>query len=415
MKKGLVFIALCIAAQTALHAQVNDPGQVARNGATNHVNNDVSNGVDNGLNKTENAFKGLFKKKKKADPPAAAGPGATASAGGETNGQATGAAAPSGPASLKTYSNYDFVPGEKIIFDDNFADDQDGEFPAHWILNKGQGIVNKVSGAEQAFFLTEGNYVRVAPRMKTEKDYLPQDFTVEFDFYPTRGAYDACLLFTAKNNESRNVNFGRSVGTGYFPKDFSADYPGDKEHFEGKWHHAAMIKKGNQIKCYEDQYRVLVVPDCVSCEMTMLEMGGIGSMEAPIVFKNFRIAAGGSMNMIGKTFTDAKIVTHGINFDIDKASIKPESMGTLNRIVRVLNDNPGIRFEIDGHTDNSGAAPHNLVLSQQRADAVRDQLVAMGVELSRLSAKGFGDTKPLSDNTSPEGMANNRRVEFVKM
>jgi OOP family OmpA-OmpF porin len=166
MKKSLLFITLFALAQ-GLHAQINDPGQVARDGATDHANNDVSNSVDNGLNKTEGAIKGLFKKKKKADPAPASTASATTSAqtaNGQTNGASTGSgAAATGPVSLKTYSNYDFVPGEKIIFEDNFADDQDGEFPAHWILNKGQGVVNKVNGADQAFFLTEGNYVRVAP------------------------------------------------------------------------------------------------------------------------------------------------------------------------------------------------------------------------------------------------------------
>jgi outer membrane protein OmpA-like peptidoglycan-associated protein len=120
------------------------------------------------------------------------------------------------------------------------------------------------------------------------------------------------------------------------------------------------------------------------------------------------------MNMIGKKFTEAKIVTHGITFDIDKSDIKPESMGTLNMIVKVMKDNPDLKFEVDGHTDNTGQAAHNLTLSQQRADAVKKQLVKMGISAGRLTTKGFGDTKPISDNDSPEGKANNRRVEFVR-
>ena len=117
----------------------------------------------------------------------------------------------------------------------------------------------------------------------------------------------------------------------------------------------------------------------------------------------------------GQKFTDAKIITHGINFDVDKSTIRPESMGTLNMIVKVMAANPDLKFEVDGHTDNSGSAPHNLQLSQQRADAVRAQLVVMGIDASRLSTRGLGDTKPISDNGSQEGKANNRRVEFIKM
>jgi len=83
--------------------------------------------------------------------------------------------------------------------------------------------------------------------------------------------------------------------------------------------------------------------------------------------------------------------------------------------VKILQNNPDLKFEVDGHTDNSGNAQHNMELSQQRADAVKKQLVSMGIDASRLTTKGFGDTKPISTNDTPDGKSNNRRVEFVRL
>jgi hypothetical protein len=93
---------------------------------------------------------------------------------------ASGAAAGQGaaPGSFKSYQNYDFVPGDKIVFDDDFHTDTDGEFPAHWKLLKGQGVVNLMQGAP-VFALTEGNYVEVEPRVRTAS-YLSDSFTVEW-------------------------------------------------------------------------------------------------------------------------------------------------------------------------------------------------------------------------------------------
>src|SRR5450755_2895571 len=87
----------------------------------------------------------------------------------------------SAPA-MKVYQNYDFVPGDKILFEDNFIDDQDGEFPAHWELKSGQAVLNKVPTGEEGLFLTDGNYAVVYPRMKT-KYYLTDPFTIEYDFF----------------------------------------------------------------------------------------------------------------------------------------------------------------------------------------------------------------------------------------
>ncbi len=80
--------------------------------------------------------------------------------------------------------------------------------------------------------------------MKTADNYLPENFTIEFDFLPSDGSYKPGILFSNGNEGTGEIFFGKDVSTSYFPKDFSGVYPGDQEHFDGKWHHAAMIRKG---------------------------------------------------------------------------------------------------------------------------------------------------------------------------
>jgi outer membrane protein OmpA-like peptidoglycan-associated protein len=97
------------------------------------------------------------------------------------------------------------------------------------------------------------------------------------------------------------------------------------------------------------------------------------------------------------------------------ATIKPPSMGTLSQIAKLLKDNPALKLEVGGHTDADGDAAKNLTLSQARADAVKQALVDAGIDAARLTTKGYGATKPVDVNTTLEGKANNRRVEFTKI
>ena len=417
MKKILI-AAACMTCCGGIRAQIVNPGNVARDAGTSRVNSNINSGVNNAADKLDNGIKGLFSKKKKDGETGAQAQQATP-------GKASGGAGEN--PSIRAYSNYDFVPGDRILFEDNFADDQDGEFPARWSLNAGQAVLNKMGGRD-AFLLTNGNFARVSPLVKG-KTYLSDTFTIEFDSYCT-GGYGPHIYFFANTDDAAagnsaiaqvNVNSGNNwsaVGVTSTANnlDLTGDYPADMtgEQYYNKWHHIAIAYRHNQLKVYIDQYRIITVPG-LAASPRAFDIEGIGDANTPVIMSNFRVANGGAMNMYTKKFTEAKIVTHGINFDVDKSSIKPESMGTLNAIKSILTDNPGLRFEIDGHTDNSGATAHNLALSQQRAEAVKQQLMVMGIDAARLTTKGFGDSKPMSDNTTPEGKANNRRVEFIRL
>jgi OOP family OmpA-OmpF porin len=407
-------------------AQVTNVGSVATKDADQHANNDVNSTINNGLNSAESSIKGLFKKKKKPtkadstkNAATASGPTTTATTATATT-TTTATAAPS----FSAYQNYDFIPGEQVIFQDDFSDDQDGEFPTHWKLLKGQAVINKVD-AKPSLLLSEYQG-EIMPRMKTD-NYLPDVFTFEFDFiykkypdpgYLTNNFSDALgLEFYYKDQKGASGSY-RVVLSRQDVKigDLDKSYPNELLNgFDEKWHHAAIVCKNGQMKVYVDQYRICVNPN-IDNRPLRVSFDDLGfSKNNPIIFTNLKLASGGGMNIIGKKFTDAKIVTHGINFDVNKAVIKPESMGTLNGIVKIMQDNPDLKFEVGGHTDSDGGDDVNMKLSQARADAVRTQLIAMGIDGGRLTSKGYGSTKPLSDNTTIEGKANNRRVEFVKL
>jgi len=181
-----------------------------------------------------------------------------------------------------------------------------------------------------------------------------------------------------------------------------------------KWVHVSIAINENNIKVYLNSERILNAQIANGRPETfMLYAYGVSKESGPqVFFKNVKIAEGGA-DPYKTLATDGKFIARGINFDVNKATIKPESMGTLNTVVSMMKDHPELKFEIGGHTDSDGDDAGNLKLSQDRADAVKAKLVALGIDGSRLTAKGYGETKPIGDNKTFEGKAENRRVEFV--
>jgi outer membrane protein OmpA-like peptidoglycan-associated protein len=258
------------------------------------------------------------------------------------------------------------------------------------------------------------------------ENYLPEQFTLEFDMmYENEGSYfryASDFIVTFRTQDENNYYSGalytftidgtskaklgdRKAGLQGFPKELEKSVG-----IGNTWHHIAIYVRKNIGKAYIDQYRVSATNTLpVGAAKVDIKADRYG-----IKIKNFRLAAGGD-DKYNKIVTDGKFITHGILFDVNKSSIKPESMGALNEISKLMKEHSDLKFEIDGHTDSDGNDDANMKLSESRAAAVKDQLVKMGIDESRLTTKGFGETKPIDKNDSAEGKANNRRVEFVKI
>jgi outer membrane protein OmpA-like peptidoglycan-associated protein len=103
----------------------------------------------------------------------------------------------------------------------------------------------------------------------------------------------------------------------------------------------------------------------------------------------------------------------GPNFDFDKSRLRPEGQAKVDRVVKLMEDNPSMHVAVEGHTDSIGSDAYNQRLSEQRAAAVRDYMVSKGISGSRITSRGYGKTRPIADNKTASGRAQNRRVEII--
>lgn len=115
-----------------------------------------------------------------------------------------------------------------------------------------------------------------------------------------------------------------------------------------------------------------------------------------------------------KEISEKGFIALYINFETGKATLKPESIPIVDQMVKMMNEAPTLKVSIEGHTDNVGTPSANKVLSENRAKAVMNAIIAKGIDRTRLTSKGWGQEKPAADNSTAEGKAKNRRVEIVK-
>ena len=432
----VIFMSLLAFFATEATAQIKvDLEKKVNREANQRANRTTDKALDKTFDKVEEGIGDLFKKKDKKQPvenTEAKAPGEKSSqnTNPQNNPDQKDKAPETKPQPQLTWNRYDFIPGTEIIFEDNFTDEQNGEFPSRWDMSSGGLIENTVVDGENVVFFKKtnanGTPDGILPLLKNRKeDYLPEEFTFEMDCYfgpePGTGKYNGgsdyyVFLYDGKNQAgimtsskpiriSYNKVHQNLIGDTYPGHNSPADFQG--------WRHVSISFNKRALKGYLDDTRLLNIPNCeFNPTGIMISYHNVAGIH-PAYIKNIRIAKG-AVPLYDKFLTDGKFVTTGIKFDVNKATIRPESMGTIAYVVKMMTEHPELNFSVEGHTDSDGEDAFNQKLSEARSLAVMDQMAALGIGRNRLKSRGWGESKPMAGNDTPEGKAQNRRVEFVK-
>jgi outer membrane protein OmpA-like peptidoglycan-associated protein len=337
--------------------------------------------------------------------------------------------------SVKSYSKYDFVPGEKIIVFEDFMQDAIGDLPAKW----------NTDGACETVMIEgqPGQWMKMTQKGVFRPDFIdsiPADCTLEFDLMVDKpsGSWGIIPILAELDNPDKPQNWRDSKNyfaltlltpgeNGIGMTDYDKKKNGDLEHTPGvnmtafsdltKPVHVAMWRQKERLRIYLNEEKAWDVPKAIDLQAKLnsfilfIQLKGNWNY----YMSNLRLAVG-APDTRKKILEQNKWVTHGILFDVNSANIKPESYGTLKEMATVLKENPDLKVKIVGHTDSDGSDAANLELSKKRAAAVKDMLVnEFGIDVSRMETDGKGESEPIDKNDTPAGKANNRRVEFIKI
>lgn len=326
-------------------------------------------------------------------------------------------------------SKYDFIPGEKVIFFDDFTSESIGDFPAQWLTNGSGEIVTTEKFPGNWFHITKMGYF-----IPEAKEDFTENFTIEFDFVP----------ITTDNSENiRGLVF--YLLTGSLSEPGGGGEPGDEgflmylgdvnlswknwsaqtgQRFDGnvtfpfrsneKYHVAIWVQK-QRVRLYANEIKVLDVPRAIPAgSKPNIFRFESDQVSVPLI-SNFRIAAG-LPDMRNRLLKDGKIVSYGILFDVNSDILKPESYSTLKVIADILKEDPSLKLMVVGHTDSDGDEASNLELSKRRGASVKNELVTkFACDAARLETDGKGESEPLAENNSAVNKAKNRRVEFINI
>lgn len=435
--KTISFLIICgflVVPSINVSGQVNVDKKV-KSQTNNRANSRTIQSIDKGLDAVEGGIKNIFKKRDTAKP--AENEGKKISGEDADDQTASDSKAITGvpnQPSLESYSKFDFIPGEKVVFFEDFTHDAVGDFPVLWNTN-GSGEVVTTN-------LFSGNWLKFSGRQAIWTDellILPDNYTIEFDVIPIKGTdggmagYDFRLIqsINAKAYDHGSVPgkagflfsceyYGRLGYNTYITGDEGeglglSGYINEKGYYQKenqKYHISVWIQK-SRIRVYQNENKIIDLPKAFP--IANIKMDRIRFEEGAVMVSNVRIAVG-APDMRSKLITEGKLVSYGIYFDVNKDLVKPESYGTLKGIARVLSENPGVRVKIVGHTDSDGADAINLDLSKRRGASIKNELVKnFSIDASRLESDGMGETRPVAPNDTPVNKALNRRVEFLKL
>jgi outer membrane protein OmpA-like peptidoglycan-associated protein len=429
----IIFTAFILAVASVAYGQFNIKDKIKEK-STNRAETRVDEGIDKGIDKLEEGVGKLFKKKKKNTEEDTEEEQNNADDKSEKENNTTDPTdhqpAQSSQA-LKSYTKYDFVPGDKVLYFEDFSQDAIGDFPALWATNGG-GEVKTVN-------IAPGNWFHMnkedAVYCYTKQIPFPENFIMEFDIIPDGDFANGYALTFYEDPENAeltddlypgkkgvHISFeeGRWYTKGY---DNSLDIGGWIEGESttnpvvlGQVNHVIIWVQKRRLRIYHQGAKAFDMPTNIHAgtKFNRLRFSGWSTHSSPYV-TNLKITTA-APDTRSKLITEGKLVSYGIYFDVNKDVVKSESFGTLNDIAKTLKENPGVRIKIVGHTDADGADAANLDLSKRRGASVKNELVkTFGIEASRIESDGMGETKPIAPNDTPVNKALNRRVEFIKI
>ncbi len=339
-----------------------------------------------------------------------------------------------GPEAIQIYSKFDYVPGDKMLFFEDFQNDFIGDFPSKWNTNGSGEVVTMNDSDEKWLELISGYNIYFIPDVPK----LPEEYTIEFDVMAVglskRTSSTATLRVDLSDDSSfkEGANFvhAQIPFCQYSPIGITmANHVNNKREMYSTVRadlrdevlnrpHISIAVNKQRFRLWVNEEKHIDIPRIVPAGAVIntlkFHMNNFKDGEERIFITNLKVAEGG-LDLRRTLLAEGKVSTNGILFDVGSANIQPQSMGIIRQISQVLQQEQVMNLKIVGHTDADGTDDNNLKLSKNRAEAVKEALVSVyGISEDRLISEGKGESEPVGDNTTPDGKAQNRRVEFIK-